>query len=138
MSRTEILFCRPVTPQAQEDRLELEAEAAEELGIAAHAVDLEDVVDGHFERVLERLPRRGRRLLYRGWMLTEDEYTALDEALSEEGHSLVVSPEEYAAAHYLPNYHPEIEEWAIPALWTSGPDAVSFSSTRSAYVRAPA
>lgn len=122
MPRTEILFCRPVTPQALEDRMELEAEAAEELGIAYHSIVLEDVVDGELERALEWLPRRGRRLLYRGWMLTEDEYTALHEALLDRGHTLVVAPDEYAAAHYLPNYHPELEALAVPARWTFGTD----------------
>lgn len=122
MPRTEILFCRPVTPQAMEDRMDLEAEAAEELGIGYHSIVLEDVVDGAFERVLDALPRRGRRLLYRGWMLTEEEYAALHEALLDAGHSLVVSPDEYAAAHYLPNYHPEIESLAVPARWTFGTD----------------
>jgi hypothetical protein len=122
MPETEILFCRPATPQAMEDRMELEMEAAEELGIAQHSIVLEDVIDGELDRALELLPRRGRRLLYRGWMLTEDEYAALHEALLERDHSLVVSPEEYAAAHYLPNYHPEIEDLTVPARWTFGTD----------------
>ncbi|WP_187344992.1 ATP-grasp domain-containing protein [Cystobacter ferrugineus] len=122
MPQTEILFCRPVTAQALDDRMDLEAEAAEELGIAHHPVVLEDVVDGEFERALELLPQRGRRLLYRGWMLTEDEYSALYEALLERGHTLVVSPDEYAAAHYLPNYHPELQDLAVPARWTFGTD----------------
>lgn len=122
MSRTDILFCRPVTPQALDDRMDLEAEAAEELGLTAHSIRIEDVVDERFDQVLELLPRRGRRLLYRGWMLTEDEYTALHEALLDEGHEFVVSPEEYAAAHYLPNSHPEIESLSVPARWTFGTD----------------
>lgn len=119
MADLELLFCRPRTPQVTEDRMDLEADAAEELGIRYHSTFLEDVVDGDLERALEELPGgSGRQLLYRGWMLTEDEYGALHEAVLDRGHALVVTPDEYAAAHYLPNYYPAIEDLTAPSRWT--------------------
>lgn len=119
MSNMEILFCRPSTPQVTEDRMNLEADALEELGIGSHLVRLEDVVDGDLDQALDALPgASSHRFLYRGWMLTEDEYVALYEAVLERGHSLVVTPDEYAAAHYLPNYYPEIQDLTAPTRWT--------------------
>jgi ATP-grasp domain, R2K clade family 3 len=123
MADLELLFCRPRTPQVTEDRMDLEVEAADELGIRYHSTCLEDVVDGELERALEELPGgRGRQLLYRGWMLTEEEYGALHEAVLTRGHSLVVTPDEYAAAHYLPNYYQAIEELTAPSRWTWSTD----------------
>ena len=78
MTDITILFGRPYTPQYAEDRFELEVLAAEELGIESYAIPLDPVVNGEPDRALRRLPKpRGRRWLYRGWMLSEEEYTGL-------------------------------------------------------------
>ncbi len=62
--------------------MELEADIGDELGLDIHVVDIEDVVDGELDRALERLPGAdGCSVLYRGWMLTGEEYGALHEAL---------------------------------------------------------
>jgi len=69
-----ILVGRPHVPQHAEDRFELVALAAEELGIESYAIPLDPVVNGEPERALRRLPRpRHRTRLYRGWMLSEEE-----------------------------------------------------------------
>lgn len=78
MSDLAILFGRPRRAPEADDRFELEVLAAEELGMESYAIPLDRVVDGEPERALRSLPRpRGRRWLYRGWMLSEEEYTAL-------------------------------------------------------------
>jgi len=119
-----ILFGRP---QARlegdgEDRFELEVLAAEELGIDTYAIPLDPIVNGDAERALRRLPRaRGRRWLYRGWMLSEEEYTALHEAIADRGDELVVDPESFAEATYAPTYLPLLAEagaCTAPARWT--------------------
>jgi hypothetical protein len=51
-------------------------------------------------------------------MLTEEEYASLHEALESRGYCPVTSPEDYALAHYLPNYYPLIKKLAAPAAWT--------------------
>ena len=119
---TAVLFGRPSRP-AMDDRFELEAEALEELGVEAHAIALDPVVLGDAERALEVLPRpRGRDWLYRGWMLREDEYAALEEALAERGESLVVDAERYALATYAPAWTPLLGAHTAPARWTDEPD----------------
>jgi hypothetical protein len=121
MSDIAILFGRPQRAPDADDRFELEALAAEELGIDSYAVPLDAIVDGDPERALRRLPRpRGRRWLYRGWMLNEDEYTALHEAVGDRGEELVVDPESFAEATYAPSYLPLLGEHTAPARWTEG------------------
>src|SRR5690242_20509800 len=94
-----ILFGRPGRAPEFDDRLELEALAADELGIESYAVSLELIANDDAERAVRRLPRaRHRRWLYRGWMLNEEEYSALYEAVAARDEELVVDPESYALA----------------------------------------
>lgn len=96
-----ILFGRPHVAPDGEDRFELEALAAEELGIESYAIPLDPIVNRDPERALRRLPRaRDRRWLYRGWMLNEEEYTSLYEAIADRGEEMVVDPESFAEATY--------------------------------------
>lgn len=123
MSDVTILFGRPHVPQDAEDRFELDVLAAEELGIESYAIPLDPVVNGDPERALRRLPKpRHRTWLYRGWMLSEEEYTALYEAIQDRGEDMVVDPESFAEATYIPNYVPLLGDRTAPTRWTEGED----------------
>jgi hypothetical protein len=114
-----ILFGRPERGTDGEDRFEIEALAAEELGIESYALPLEPVVNGDPDRAVRRLPRpRGRSWLYRGWMLSEGEYTGLYEAIADRDEELVVDPESFALATYAPSWIPLLGEHTAPARWT--------------------
>lgn len=118
--RTALLFVRPSAASSEvSDRFDLEAEAAEELGLPCFSLPLEDVVDGR----LSELPRGRFAFVYRGWMLTEDEYTGLDEALRAAGHRLFTSPDAYAATHYLPAWYPRLRPYTARTVWTEDASA---------------
>lgn len=117
-----IVFGRPYRSQDAEDRFELEVLAAEELGIESYAVPLDPIVNGDPERALRRLPKLGRRWLYRGWMLSEEEYTGLYEAMLERDEELIVDPEAFAEAMYIPNYTPLLGAHTPPTRWTDDED----------------
>jgi hypothetical protein len=95
----QVIFCRPLAPQRQADRFELEADALDELGIEHHWIATELVVDGELELALSCLPEASGELLYRGWMLTEEHYSELFEALCERGLQLI--PRRLTAAAWL-------------------------------------
>lgn len=118
-----ILFCRPDGPQATADRFELEADAADELGLRHDTIAMEDVVDDQIEAAIEPLGDLDDDVLYRGWMLTAEEYERLDAAVADRGGTLVVTPEQYQAAHYLPNWHPAVADCSPATCWTWGTDA---------------
>ncbi len=129
MSELSVLFGLP--PRASrssgesDDRFELEVLALEELGIESYSVSLGPLTLGDVERALRKLPRpRERTWLYRGYMLREDEYGALYEALEDRGETLVVDPEAYAEASYAPNYLPSLGSLTAPAGYTEGQDIV--------------
>jgi hypothetical protein len=48
----------------------------------------------------------GSTVVYRGWMTTAEEYTALVRAIEACGATPFTSPTEYLAAHHLPNWSP--------------------------------
>jgi hypothetical protein len=121
MSDLCVLFGRPHHGGHGDDRFELEALAAEEIGLESFALPLDPVVSGDAERAVRRLPRpRRRRWLYRGWMLTEEEYAELYEAILDRDEELVVDPQSFAEATYAPNYLPLLGEHTAPARWTEG------------------
>lgn len=118
MNNLEILFCTPATTGQHNVQLNAEMQAVGDLGINSYLVRTEDVVDGVFDTLERTLPEReGQRLLYRGFMLTEDDYEQLYDVLTQLGYNPVTNSAQYAEMHYLPNYYPAIEKLAAPAVW---------------------
>ncbi|WP_146646689.1 ATP-grasp domain-containing protein [Labilithrix luteola] len=116
-----VLFGRPAGSESTDDRFEIETLAAEELDIESYALPLDPIVMGDAERAIRRLPRAANRVwLYRGWMIREEEYAALYEAISDRGEELVVDPESFAEATFAPNYLPLLGKYSAPARWTEG------------------
>lgn len=80
------------------------------------------MVDGEAERAVRKLPRGAGRLLYRGPILSAEEYEMLYEAVEERGAELVVDPIAYEHALYVPEHHDAIADLAAPTRWTHGAD----------------
>jgi hypothetical protein len=78
------MFGRPPAAASADDRFDVEVLAMEELAIESFALPLDPIVMGDVERALRKLPRpQNRTWLYRGWMLREEEYTALYDAIAD-------------------------------------------------------
>ncbi len=123
MRTTAVLFARPHSIQTQGDTLDLEALVLEAMSRDFAWVPLELLVDDAAEEALAEIPPRpGRVWIYRGWMLTEAEYGALEEVVEERGESLRTDTESYAAAHYMPNYLPLLGAMTPPSRWTEDDD----------------
>ncbi len=122
--RADVLFLRPLTPQATADGFEDEALAVEMLDLDAHVIPFDLIVDGEADRAVEQLPEGGgRTYLLRSWILSLEEYEALDEALAERGDQLVSTPEEYERTLYLPEWAPLLGERTPASIWTDGAEA---------------
>jgi ATP-grasp domain, R2K clade family 3 len=59
---------------------------------------------------LRGMPARSS-VVYRGWMLTPDEYERLVAAIESADATAFISKQEYLAAHYLPNWYPLIADF---------------------------
>ncbi|MBZ0116739.1 MAG: ATP-grasp domain-containing protein [Sandaracinaceae bacterium] len=117
-----ILFCRPEPGSTMEDAFELEADTVDALDLESFVISADLVVDGEPERAMRKVSRDAGRLLFRGPILTAEEYEALYEAAAERGAELVVDPVAYEHALYVPEHHDAIADLAAPARWTYGED----------------
>lgn len=119
-----ILFARPSHPQDDDDGFESELFAIDQLELEAHVLPFEPLVLDEPWRALEDLPEpAGRRYVLRSWILTAEEYEALDDAMTERGDFLYSSPEEYRAALHLPEWAPALGAHTPASIWTEGEDA---------------
>lgn len=121
MKRFGVLFGRGVGEV--DDGLDREAHVLDSLGVPYEGVDLDALAHEDLDRALRDLSRRrGRTWLYRGWMMFEEDYERLWEALLDRGDRLVVSPASFAAAAYLPAWAPVLGDLTPASVWTEGDD----------------
>lgn len=117
-----VLFGRSAD-DGRDEAFERELHAVQGLDLRCEEIDLQRVVEDAADEALAHLPRgRGRAWLYRGWMLPEEDYTALYEAVLARGDRLVVHPSEQARAAYLPEWAPLLGDRTPPSVWTEGED----------------
>ena len=96
-----------------------EAQAAEECDFTCHSFAFERFLEGDVAGALEGLPDgEGRTLVYRGWILQEEEYQELADFVSNRGYQLLTNCDQYMEAMTLPNWHPLVEDLTPPAVWT--------------------
>lgn len=121
----ELLFPQnPMMRKLPEPFFEAEYDAATSLGFNCLLFDEEALCAGDIDLALKRLPQGdGRKLLYRGWILTEELYRRFEGALLAKGYALVSSAAHYAEVTYFPNYYPKIHDSSPSAVWTDTPDA---------------
>lgn len=53
---------------------------------------------------------KGETVLYRGWMLSDDNYRLLIDAITQTGAVAITSIEQYLLAHHIPNWYPLIPD----------------------------
>lgn len=56
------------------------------------------------------MPDSEAKLIYRGWMITPDEYALLVNVIRNAGADVLTSHDEYLATHYLPNWYPLLRD----------------------------
>jgi hypothetical protein len=98
-----------------ETMFEEEYDAARDLGFPCYVFD-EDA--STMEEGLESLPEGSDKLLYRGWILTEQRYEKMQKVVESKGYNLVNSSTQYAFVTYFHNYYPKIKSLSPPAVWT--------------------
>ncbi len=93
-------------------------------GLRVELVHWESVVAGEGDEAVRRVSARSEpeRALYRGWMLTPDQYRLLFEALRGRGVELITSPERYAWAHTLPGWYASFEGLTPRSRWLAAGD----------------
>jgi hypothetical protein len=109
-------------PRKPDEHFAPEFEAARHLGLDAYIIDDQKLREGEVRQAVAKIPA-GRRLLYRGWMLTAAEYAELDKALTEKDSFLSTSAAQYQLAHELVGWYETFSPYTPRSVWaTDGED----------------
>lgn len=84
---------------------ELYREEANAIQARGHLVSLVDS-NTFMVSTFQSTPEFDLGVVYRGWMVTPDEYQTLLHSIEQQGAKPYTSQEQYLAAHYLPNWYP--------------------------------
>jgi hypothetical protein len=115
-----VLYCLdPLERHRPDDACAAEAAVAERLGIPWAVIDHDAVVQGQAERAVRRVPAQDAltTAVYRGWMMTADQYRLFDEALAARGVRLINDPGAYRHCHHLPESYPVLEGQTPRSVW---------------------
>jgi hypothetical protein len=116
-----IVFCSDPLNSRQPDTAYLaEAAAAERLGIPYTLVDYDALAcENDPLMAVRRVPAQSPPELgiYRGWMLTPEQYRQLFVAIEAKGVRLLNEPAAYRHCHYLPESYSVIESHTPRSVW---------------------
>jgi hypothetical protein len=116
-----ILFCAdPLSPRMPDTMYEEEVSAAEQIGIPYSLINFERLVyDRQPTAAIAAISssEQGDLCLFRGWMMTPEQYTSLYEALQAKGLTLINTPIAYRHCHYLPENYPIIKPYTAKSVW---------------------
>ena len=131
-----IIFCADPLEIGQPDRaFAAEVEAAREAGLPFEIVNFERLTRDENAELALRVTK-GRLTpelaIYRGWMLTSDQYRALYDALQARNLLLINSPAAYRHCHYLPESYERIEAHTPRSIWLSLPDCLDKNKVKVA------
>lgn len=100
------LFPNGSTPNTPDEMFADQYAALSSAGFSA-SVCTDGVLAG--VKPLRSIPA-GSTVVYRGWMATAEEYTALVKAIEQCEALPLTSPDEYLATHHLPNWYPLLND----------------------------
>jgi hypothetical protein len=90
-------------PKQADPAYAAECDRLQNLGFATAVISLEALNLGLAQ--IFPTPDPGSQLIYRGWMLSADDYLRLVDIVSNTGAEMWISLDEYLATHHLPNWY---------------------------------
>lgn len=115
-----VFCCDPMNRRAVDHDYQDEFQAAEQAGFDTALISFEELTcSGNAAQAVARVPAQERDspALYRGWMLTPDQYAGLYASLAQRGVRLLTSPDAYRHTHWLPESYAVIREYTPDTLW---------------------
>ena len=123
-----IIYCDSVFDnKIIEPDYEEEKKSAVEAGFDFSLISFEDLTNGNISTALRfvKEPEKKELGIYRGWMLTPNEYRNLFDGLLKKNIELINSPDKYKHCHYLPGSYEKIESKTPTSNWTTRLDVDS-------------
>jgi hypothetical protein len=107
-------------PREPDSEFEAEAAICDSLGCRRSLIDFDALTSGSpIEQVVRRVKKieGSQPAVYRGWMMTPEQYGALYRALESRGLRLLNAPAQYRHCHYLPENYPVIRDLTPRTAW---------------------
>ncbi|WP_196893025.1 ATP-grasp domain-containing protein [Aureivirga marina] len=126
-----LLFCDSVFDRKIiEPDYEKEQQIAKKYGFQTYLISHEELTDNHLKNALRFIPTLEEKEIgmFRGWMLTPNQYEKLYNRLLEKNIQLINSPKEYKHAHYLPESFELIKEKSPFSIWFSKEEFKDFET----------
>jgi ATP-grasp domain, R2K clade family 3 len=95
-----------LNPRTVDEHFESQADAVDVYAL----VDMDALMSQNGDVAFRRLQNITEPIVYRGWMLSENEYGALEFALGQRGITLVTQTADYLKAHHLPGWIKTFED----------------------------
>lgn len=117
-----IIYCDSVFDnKIIEPDFEEEKKSALKAGFDFSLISFEELTNGNILTALRFVkgPERKELGIYRGWMLTPNQYRNLYDGLLKENVELINSPAEYKHCHYLPDSYKKIVSKTPKSNWTT-------------------
>ncbi|MCL9661057.1 ATP-grasp domain-containing protein [Paenibacillus hunanensis] len=115
-----IVFCsHPLYPKQVDDEYQSEFEACRQYGFTPLLFSFEELMEHNKMKIYPQINMEPQEAMYRGWMVTIEQYTLLYEKLKEKNIHLLTSPTEYANIHYFPNAYSHIKQYTPLTTWIS-------------------
>ncbi len=98
-----------------------EKKSAVNAGFDFSLISFEELTDGNIATALRFIKQSENKEfgIYRGWMLTPNQYKNLYDGLLNKNIELINSPIEYRHCHYLPDSYKKIESKTPKSNWTT-------------------
>ena len=97
---------------------DFEVKNAKQLGFTVGFVSIELMLGGD---VILKIPQTtDSKVMYRGWILKEEQYISLYKALLERNLELINSPEQYNLSQLLPLWYPHLKDNTPESAWIPG------------------
>lgn len=106
----------PFSKTEVDPQFERDVQVVTGLGWSVIRLDFEQLLDNKKVVIYGKQSAVISPVLYRGWMLSVDDYRVLYEAVADIGLELVTSPEQYANGHTLPGWYQLFEDFT-PRSW---------------------
>ena len=123
-----VIFCDNLIDRKVDPDFREEYDAAIAAGFDVSLISFEDLNGNNVSKAVGRIrpSEEESKAIYRGWMLSEEKYKALFEALKSKNLLLINTPTQYATCHYLPNSYPFIKDVTPVTRWMEFAGAVDF------------
>jgi ATP-grasp domain, R2K clade family 3 len=95
-------------PKHVDEAYSAEFDYLQQHGFEVSVISLEGLKSGSSK--IYPAPASDAKLIYRGWMLSADDYLRLVNAVRTTGAEMWIDRNEYLATHYLPNWYPLIRD----------------------------